>query len=42
MEGDRMAAEDLGPLTCWYERLELFIKNKNLQPRNIYKIDIEI
>jgi hypothetical protein len=34
-----MAAEDLGPLTYWYERLELFIKNKNLQPRDIYNFD---
>jgi hypothetical protein len=38
-EGDRMAAEDPGLLTCWYERLELFIKNKNLQPRDIYNFD---
>ena len=34
-----MAAEDLGPLIAWYERLELFIKNKNLQPRDIYNFD---
>jgi hypothetical protein len=38
-EGDRMAAEDLGLLTSWYERLELFIKNKNLQPKDIYNFD---
>jgi hypothetical protein len=34
-----MAAEDLGPLTSWYKYLELFIKNKNLQPRDIYNFD---
>jgi hypothetical protein len=38
-EGNRMAAEDLGLLTSWYERLELFIKSKNLQPRDIYNFD---
>ena len=34
-----MAAEDLGLLTSWYERLESFIKNKNLRPRDIYNFD---
>jgi hypothetical protein len=34
-----MAAEDLGLLTSWSEYLELFIKKKNLQPRDIYNFD---
>jgi hypothetical protein len=34
-----MAAEDLGLLTSWYKCLEIFIKNKNLQPRDIYNFD---
>jgi hypothetical protein len=34
-----MAIEDLGLLNSWYKHLELFIKNKNLQPKDIYNFN---